>query len=251
MARRTHLASEGFVDPDSYADRLLDWISANLVAVVILAALTLIGVGAYAGWRGWRATQEDKAAAALGAAEREYLTSMGAEPGSYDFAEPANPETAKQSRAAAVDRFLAVAKQYEGRRAATLARIEAGGLLVEVGQPGRAIEVWGEALPGAAGHPDLRALVQTRIAQAQESLGQWKQAAEAYAAAAEIPGYPLHAWALADAARCYAAAGDTEHAVTFANRVQAEAPNAQLPPYLEARLQEIRATRPAPAPQAP
>lgn len=248
MARRTHLASEGFIDPESYADRLLDWISANLVALVILAVLLLIGVAGYAGWRTWRSSQEEVAAAALGAAEREYLTSMGAEPASYEFSEPANPETAKRNRAAAVDRLLAVAKQYEGRRAATMARIEAGSLLSEIQQPGRAIEVWGGALAGAAAHPDLRALVQERIAQAHESLGHWKEAAEAYAAAAEIPGYPLHAWTLANAARCYAAAGDADQAQTFANRVQAEAPNAELPPYLTARLQEIRAARPTPTP---
>ncbi len=248
MARRSHLTSDGFADAESYADRLLDWISANVVALVILAALVLIGVGAYAGWRAWRGSQEDAAATAFGAAEREYLSSMGAEPGSFEFAEPANPETAKQNRTAAVDRFLAVAKQYDGDPAATQARIQAGGLLLEVGQPERAIEVWKDALPGAGRESDLRGLIQERIAHAHESLRQWKEAADAYAAAAEVPDYPLHAFALANAARCYAEAGDAEHALTFANRVQAEAPSAELPPYLSARLQEIRAGQTAPAP---
>ena len=84
-------------------------------------------------------------------------------------------------------------------------------------------------------------MLQQRIGRSLEDTGDWEGAAEAHAAAGAIADYAFRYWALADAARCYAAADQTEKALDLFARIEAEAPDLQLPDDLRVRLKELRA----------
>ena len=86
----------------------------------------------------------------------------------------------------------------------------------------------------------IRAFAQVRIGAAQEAAGRFAEAGDAYAAAGEITGYPLRFDALADAARSYSRAGNRDGALAAFTRIEMEAPDYQLPPYLRARRAELR-----------
>jgi tetratricopeptide (TPR) repeat protein len=104
------------------------------------------------------------------------------------------------------------------------------------------IEVWREVLGGLPRNSALRALLLTRIAQAEEDAGHWAEAAESHAQAGEIEAFPLRHLALVDAARCFASAGQSDRALELLERVQVEAPEMSLPPHLRGLAAELRAS---------
>ena len=81
-----------------------------------------------------------------------------------------------------------------------------------------------------------------RIGEAYENRGAWAEAAAAHAAAGGLIDYPLRYWALVDAARCHAAAGDASQALAIYDRVEAEAPDLPLPTHVRDQIRELRAT---------
>lgn len=250
MARRhPHEAGETLGEIQSLADHLAEWLRAHwkIPAGALVAALVL--TGALTALRAWRDHREITAAGAVAAADREFLTAMGAQPGASSFEEPANPETGKKARREGADRLLEVARRHAGTAAALQAQIEAATLLAQTGNGDKAIELWREVLATGKAGPELTALVQVRIAQADEADGRWSEAAKAYQEAGEQRAYPLWAWALADAARCLVEAGDRDQAVRIAERLRTDAPAIELPPHLTALLDDLRATAPT-APQS-
>ena len=240
--RRPHQAGETLIEIQSFADHLAEWLLANWIyAASVLGALLAVTAFA-AGIHAWRDHRELAASNALATVEREFLASMGAQPGSSSFEEPANPETGRKARREGADRLLAVAKDHAGSGAAMHARIEAGALLARAGGEDRALELWRSVLGSGEAGPELAALVQVRIAQTEEAAGRWTEAAKAYLEAGEQRVYPLWSWALADAARCLLEAGDRDQAARIAERLRTDAPDAELPPHLDAMLQELRAS---------
>jgi tetratricopeptide (TPR) repeat protein len=115
-------------------------------------------------------------------------------------------------------------------------------LLAQAGNGDQALEIWRGALAKGGIHPALRALVQVRIAQVEESAGNWAEAAKSYQEAGEQREYPLWPWALADAARALYEAGDRDQAVRLAQRLRADAPGTELPPHLSGLMDELLAT---------
>jgi hypothetical protein len=105
-------------------------------------------------------------------------------------------------------------------------------------------------LAGAGGNQALRGVALRRIATALEAQSKWKEAGAANLQAGELPGFPLRRWALADAARCYAEAGDMSQAISIAERVESEGSSDVLPAHLAAKLSELRA-RGAAGPTSP
>ena len=83
-----------------------------------------------------------------------------------------------------------------------------------------------------------------RLARALESRSRWEEAGAAHEEAGGIEEMPMRILALADAARCFAEAGDVERALTIFERIETEAPDARLPAHTKARLLELRAARP-------
>jgi hypothetical protein len=98
----------------------------------------------------------------------------------------------------------------------------------------------------------LRGLALERLAAGYENRGSWAEAAAAHEEASAIESFPLRYFAMANAARSFAAAGERETAVALAARVGTEAPELELPEALSAKLDELRAASgAAPAPAAP
>lgn len=240
---------------ESIADRIASWIAANPIFVIVLAGSILIAAAGYGGWVAWQSGREDRASFALAGIEREYLKAMGAPPGSTEITEPANPETGKALRQEFAQKLLAMADANPRTSAATVARLTAGDLLAAAGSPEKAFEAWKAALGGLGRNPALRGVALRRVATALEAQGKWSEAGAANLEAGELAGFPLRRWALADAARCYAQAGDTVRATSIAARAEAEGGSEDLPPHLAAQLAELRArgatSAPGPAAKSP
>jgi len=242
LARGRETTTHGTLEEiESIADQIMSWIGSNPAAVVAVALSILIAAGAYGGWVAWQSSREDRASFALASLERDYLKAMGAAPGTTEISEPANPETGKALRKEFGQKLLTMASENPRTAAATVARLTAGDLLAATGEPDQALEAWQSALAGVGRNPALRGVALRRLATALEAQSKWSEAAAANLEAGELVGFPLRHWALADAARCYAEAGDTDRAARIAARVGSDESSEELPPNLTAQLAELRA----------
>ena len=98
------------------------------------------------------------------------------------------------------------------------------------------------ALSEQAGNARLAGLIHQRIAGVYEDRGQLAEAAAEHEAAGGLPDFPLRQVALADAARCYAQAGDRTRALALLERIQGEAKEGYtLPVELRMLERELRA----------
>jgi tetratricopeptide (TPR) repeat protein len=242
MSRRTdHELADELPDIASGLDRAANWVSANPAA--FLAGIGLIlalaaGIG-LTSW--WSERSELRAAEAVASVRSGFYHAMGAQPGATRFTEPANPETGRKAREEYAGRFAEAAAAHPGTGAAVDAWIQAGNLREELGQPDQALEAWKRAVAEAPPESALRGLALERLAVGYEAQGAWAEAGAAHEEAANIAAFPLRHYAMADAARSFAAAGDIARARTLADRVLAEAPDLALPDFVKARLDEIRA----------
>lgn len=226
---------------ESLGDRLAQWVGENRIMVVSVAAAILVIAAGWGIFTSTRSQATEQASADLARVEREYLVAMGAAPGAIDIVEPANPETARNTRTEFEARFREVAEDHAGSASAVLAWIHVGTLQVELGNRAAGIETWRTTAEGLAANELLRAIVLVRIASAQEDEGRFTEAAQAYEAASEMPNYPLRHAALAEAARCYAEAGDAMRAVALLDRLEDIEPRPQIPDATRAKLLELRA----------
>jgi len=240
MARHEHGAAETLGEIESAADRLGDWLQANLrlVAAVVGGLLIASGIGAWI--VSARQGAEQDASAALARTRDDYLSAMGAAPGAIDVPELANQEAAAQIRREYEERFGEVAEEHPGTVAGTLALLERARLATEDGREEDATEVLETALAESPRGP-VRGMVLQRLAQRLEAAGQWEEAAARHEDAAAVSDYPLRGWALADAARCLATAGDPTGALALYDRLEHEFPKLRLPDAERARVLELRA----------
>jgi tetratricopeptide (TPR) repeat protein len=185
--------------------------------------------------------REMAASTALARERAAYLEAMGAPAGALEVPELANPEAGQRIRAEFALRFAAVADAHAGTVSGALARLESANLLAENGDLQSASEVWQALLSEAPRQDDLRGLILQRQAHAHEDAGNWREAAERHEAASALSGFPLRHWALADAARCYAAAGEEARAAELYARLETLAPELRLPEHERAQLETLRA----------
>jgi tetratricopeptide (TPR) repeat protein len=239
--RRDHELAEELPDLGSGLDRAAQWVTENPAPVLVVLALVLAVAAGIGGARWWKERAELRGAEAVGEVRAGFLQAMGAAPGSTRFTEPANPEVARQAREAFAARFAEAAAAHAGTGAAVDAWIQAGNLREQLGQADAALEAWQRAVTEAPARSALRGLALERLAVGYESRGAWAEAGARHEEAAGIAAFPLRHFALADAARCFAEAGDAARAKSLADRVLAEAPEAELPEFLRARLDAIRA----------
>lgn len=246
MARKSkqvpNPTAEALRELEESGDRVAEWASEN--AALILGAIAAIlvlagGVGLYV--QGQENTR-DAAADALAIATSQYRQAMGADPIGGPIPEPANPEVAERTRTEYAERFAAVANEHAGTTAAAVAWLETGHLQTELGRLEAAAESFGRARDEAKGSA-IEALGSIRLAGLAEDRADFAAAAEAYETAADVEAYPLRANALADAARCWAAAGDVARALSAFQRLEAAFPDANVAPQIEALIAELRAGR--------
>jgi tetratricopeptide (TPR) repeat protein len=240
--KKSDPAGDALRELENTGDRVADWASQN--AALILGAIAAIlvvaaGTGLYIQHG---STARDEAANALAKATSQYRLAMGADPNGGPIAEPANPELAERTRTQFVDRFTAVAREYEGTAAGVVAWLEVGKLQAELGFPDEAFASF-TAARDAAGELALAALASTRLAALAEDRGDPAAAAEAYEAAAGVAAYPMRAEALTSAARCWVEADDVDRALAAYQRVEAEYPDEPVAPPVEALIAELRFSR--------
>jgi tetratricopeptide (TPR) repeat protein len=240
VARRQQ--GEGVIEEfESGAERLAEWIGRHLVPVVGGLVLVLVLAAAWGGWRSWTRSQEEDASNALHRTRTAYLKALGAGPTALEDPELANPKAAEAIREEYLAKFRAVADEHRGTVAGTLALFEMADLLEKLGRPEEMADAWQAALDGAAPNPILRGLLLQRVAAVEESRGDFAAAAAAHERAAEIEAFPLRHWALLEAARCQAAAGDPARALALFDRVSTEAPDLPVPAHLRVQFRELRA----------
>jgi len=240
LAKRTQ-TPDMIEEFESAADRLANWVGHNAWLAGGLLVVVLGTAAAWGGYRSWSQGHEEEASNALDRVQTAYLFAFGAQPGALEEPELANPAAAVAIREEYVEKFGAVAEQYSGTVAGTLALFEEADLLDRLGRPEQTEEIWRQAISSAAGNPGLVGTAQQRLGEAYEERQAWNEAAAAHEQAGRTEGYPLRYWALADAARCYAAAGEPDRALKLYEEVELEAPDLNLPEHLRAEFRELRA----------
>lgn len=246
MARKSkqvpNPTAETLREIEESGNRVAEWASENAARILgVIAAILVLagGVGLYT--QGQESTR-DAAADALAIATSQYRQAMGADPIGGPIPEPANPEVGERTRTEFAERFASVANAHAGTTAAAVAWLETGHLQAELGRLEAAAESFGRARDEAKGSA-IEALGSVRLAGLAEDRADFAAAAEAYETAAAVEAYALRANALADAARCWAAAGDDSRALGVFQRLEAGFPEANVAPQIEALIAELRAGR--------
>lgn len=232
-------AAETLEQIESLGDRIAAWVGENPVLVLGVAFAILALAGTY-GFVTHRAeSARERSAADLARAQQEFRLAMGAEPDAIEITEPANAETAREVRTRYVERFSALATEYEGRTSGALAALEAARLRAALGDTPGALETLSRALSALPPAAPVRAFLLVESAGLHEAQGAWSEAAAAYRAAFDQADNPLRWQALADATRCLLEAGQTAEALELYGRIRREAVDYRLPAHLESRLREL------------
>jgi predicted negative regulator of RcsB-dependent stress response len=228
----------------SSMDRMAVWVADHRWLVIGVIGAVLAGGGAWEFLRSRAEGREMAASNAFDQTQMAYLEAMGAEPGAIDLPELANPDAAKRIREEYLEKFRGAAQAHPGTLPAALAWLEVADLLEAQGDQDGSLESLRKALGEQSGNPRLAGLVQQRIAQLHEDRGQLSEAAAAHEAAGSLPEFPLRYFALADAARCHAQAGQADRALELLERIESEAKDSvPLPAELRSLLRELRASQ--------
>jgi tetratricopeptide (TPR) repeat protein len=241
--RKPESAAETLDQLESLGDRVGNWIAAHAALLFGAAVLILALAAGYGLVNASQQGAREEASEALAGVDGSFLRAMGTSQGSILIDEPANPETARRVREEYIGRYKELAVEYSGTLESQLALLEAGGLEQALDRSDDATATWQAALAESSGYPAVAGLLLQSVAGAHESAGRWTEAAEAYETAAELEDFPVRYLAMADAARCYAEAGDATKALALFDRLQAEAPAQPIGPVIEARMTELRAIR--------
>ena len=228
---------------ESAGDRLATWLSENPFPVLGVALAVLLMGGGFALVQSSLESGRVEASAALAQAQRDFRVAMGASPDDVQVQEPANVETGRRVRAEFLERFREVAEAHPSQAAGSLAWLEVGALQQALGQEDEALATWEGALADLASSDPITSLLALKVAAVYEDESRWKDAGEAFEKAALVERFPLRYGALADAARCYAEAGEVDRALAAFDRIELEAPEFFIPEHVGARLREMRAAR--------
>ena len=224
---------------EGWGDRVAEKITQNPIPILV-GAFGILVVAAVVGLAGdYAESGTEASASALAKVQGVYRSSMGATPGSLELPEPANPETARRLRTEAIRSYEEVAVAHPGTPAAAIAWLEAGKLQGQLGNREAELVAYENGLMEAEVESGLVAFLRVREATAHEAAGEYAAAAESYEAAAQVPLNPLKYDMLAEAARCWAQAGDSKRARIVYQQIQLEATDFIMPAYTEARLREL------------
>ena len=230
---------DAIAEIESKGEQILEWVTENAKIVLGISGACLLVAGIYQYTQSAAENRANTASAALEATRADYLAAMGAAPGALIAPELANPAAGEQIRSEYRSRFAAVAAEHAGTASAALASLAEGDLVADAGDVAAGIEIWQAAITALPDGSPIAGLLQQRIAQAHEVTGNWVAAAEAYATAAAVETYSFRYWAMAEAARCFLAAEQPERARELAQRIEAEAPDLELPDSLRTQLREL------------
>ena len=188
-----------------------------LVTLLVIAAA---GVGFYeVGQR-----RESAAQTALARIQTDLIRAMGGRVQVALNPEPANAESARRAREAALVALEAMMLEHAGRDAVLLAGLHAAELEVDVGRPEAAAARLVE-LAGVFAPDDPRRAIALRLrGYALEELGRPVEAGEAYYEAAGVQTYPARAHVYITAGDVFARGGASDRAVAAFQQAMALAP---------------------------
>ena len=223
---------------------LAQWISDNPLPILAGAGTILAIAAVYTLASSGIDTAKHEASAATAVAKSEYRSAMGgAYSGTVEIPEPANPEIARSTRLEYIERFQGLAAEQAGNEMGSYAWVQAGSLQADQGDLEGALESFEQALEPFDKSEAMRGIILARIAVIHEQLGDLASAAAAHLEASEITSYPLRYFALLNAARNQAEAGQTDAAIVTFERVTQESPDLLIPEHTQAMLMELKAAR--------
>jgi tetratricopeptide (TPR) repeat protein len=237
--------TDAIAEIESLGDRAIEWVENNAKVVLGVVVVCLVIASAYGFYDSSQNRRENASFDALAGVRTEYLQAMGASPGAIEVPELANPAAGAQIRREYSERFGVVAEEHAGTAGAAMAQLEQGNLAADAGEAETALAIWREAVDALPADSPLVGVISQRMAHALEDHGDWEAAAEAYAAAAAVDAYTLRHWAMAEAARCYARANLPHKALALFEKLEAEAPNLELPDHLRIQLRELQVAVPS------
>jgi tetratricopeptide (TPR) repeat protein len=240
LSKKEHnRTAEALREIEASGDRVAEWASENAALILgIIAGLLVIAAG-IGFWVQHSSDTRDASVNALARTTSDYRIAMGADPLDTLVPEPANAELAERTRTEFAARFEEVGREYSGTTVGAIGLLEAGGLQVELGQLDAAIQNFEAARDSVQG-TSLAALASTRLAGLAETRGDMKAAAQAFESAASVTKYPLRAEALAEAARCWAAANEPDRALATFQRLESEFPDELVAPHIKSLIDELR-----------
>lgn len=225
---------------ETQGDQLARWVGENSQQVLIAIGVVLLVAASVSYAKIHHDRSEDAAFSAVGAVDYEFKKESSLINDLGESAQLANPATLLALRDTYSQKFTEVAEEHPGTTAAAMSLFQAGVLVSQGGDEEGAVEKWEEALDAASGNSELEGLIHTRLASGYESLDRWSDAAEAYESLATEGSVYGEKRALADAARCYSKAGDTESAQRLIEDLRGEDSLDGLPPYLKAKIEALR-----------
>ncbi|MCH2171097.1 tetratricopeptide repeat protein [Myxococcota bacterium] len=240
MARKKPSQIEPLEEFESIAEKMAHWVSQHLGLVVGAIAAALMTTGGVAAYSNWQKNQREEASEVYSEVLDDYLVAMGAEPGSLVVPELANPQAAERVRAEFTERFEEFAEEHVGTLQAGLAWVAVGDLATQAGNPDAASQAWTAGLEKIPAESPIRGILLGRIALSHENEGRWLEAAEAHAEAGQLTNFPLRHFSMAEAARCFDAAGQPERGIELFQQVEVEAPNLQIPDFVRSRMKELQ-----------
>ncbi len=228
---------------DSVFERGAAWVGAHPQIVLVVIGALLAAAAAIGGLGSLRTSRAKAAEAEISGVYDAYLAAMGASPGAREVPEPANVEIGRKTRAEFSAKLLAAAKNHDESAAAVAGRLQAAELLENVGDADGAFKARELAAKHGPSGSGATAIALARYAVALEAKGNLTEAAQALEESGEIDS-PARALALADAARCYALAGDSKRALELYARAE-EIGVDEVPIHVRQRLIELRGPTPA------
>ena len=195
--KQSKQATETLQEIDSAFDRAAQWAIENQAVVLSVLGVVLVVAG-LVGLLQWQGARSARAAStAVADIQAAYYAAMGAEPGTGQIVEPANPETGRRVRTETIDKLLKAADEHDGTAAAISALLSAAELQFETEDAEAGLATLRRAADAAPGGSALRGLALSKLGRALEVRGEWAEAAAAHEKAADIEDLPTRALALA------------------------------------------------------
>lgn len=222
------------------SDRIAEWINQNQMLLLGIAG-GVLALAAIVGFSlSGREAAREAAALELAQLQSQYRVAMGASPAAFEIAEPANPETAIAVRTEYVTRFGTLAEENRGTTVGALAALDQSRIQEALGDTAGALSSVDAAIAETGQGESAMKLLEIRRAALLEVEKRWVEAAGTWESAATRSG-PLAAEWLANAARCWAEAGEREKALATWAKLEALDASVRVPPYVRARLEELEA----------
>jgi TolA-binding protein len=216
----------------------------DIIAVAVVAAVTLAAVGGYTWWRQSRNTKANTAlAAALATYEAPVVPPAAPAPGSpAPLPQPGTFQTEQAKLEAALPKFLEAANKYPTIDAGIAARYHAAAILAALGRYAEAEQQFKEVADKADGSIYGRTAKMGR-AEAQLAQGKFEQAIAIYTelsrdTRSQIPVDSV----LMQLGRAYIRAGKKEEAIRAFNRIVEEFPQSVYVTDARREMEEARKT---------